>query len=66
LDEAMQTETEPKPIDWYAMEDTWNRKHSDLPLQPSGDAYTQVSAIWKDLEAHPADWSKAAYIHQPR
>jgi alpha-N-acetylglucosaminidase len=63
LVEAMQTGTKPKPIDWYALEDTWNRKHSDLSLQPSGDVYTQASAIWKDLEAHPADWSKAAYIH---
>lgn len=63
LDTAMKTQTEPKRIDWVVMGDAWNRQPNHFPLVPHGDAYTQASAIYNYLQARPAYWIKADYIH---
>lgn len=59
LDTALKTNASPKPIDWFAMEDAWNRKPDHYAITPHGDAHAQASAIWKELSARPADWTGA-------
>ncbi|MGH9585455.1 MAG: alpha-N-acetylglucosaminidase [Acidobacteriaceae bacterium] len=60
LDTALKTNSNPKPIDWFAMEDAWNRQPDHFALVPHGDAYAQASAIYKELRSRHADWSNAA------
>ncbi len=63
LDRALKTNNEPEPIDWFAVEDRWNREPDHFALTSNGDAYAQASAIYNDLLSQPADWSKVSYIH---
>ncbi len=60
---AMKTNTEPKPIDWFAVEDAWNRQPDHFRLTPQGDAYSQALAIYKELRSKPVDWSTVNYLH---
>ncbi len=63
LDTATKTKPEPKSIDWFAVEDAWNRQPDRFQLTPRGDAYSQALAIYKELRSEPVDWSKVNYIH---
>ena len=49
LGTALKTGSNPKPIDWFAMEDAWNCQPDHFALVPHGDAYAQASAIYKEL-----------------
>ena len=53
LDKALTTNTPPKPIDWYAFGDTWNRNPQTFPPNPTGDTYTAARAIAKSLGLLP-------------
>ena len=63
LDTALKTKIEPKPIDWFAVEDAWNRQPDHFQMTPHGDAYAQALGIESELRSHPADWSKVRYMH---
>ncbi|MEO6965864.1 MAG: alpha-N-acetylglucosaminidase TIM-barrel domain-containing protein, partial [Acidobacteriaceae bacterium] len=63
LDTVLKTKAEPKPIDWFAIEDAWNRQPDYFQLTPNGDTYAQALVIEKELRDHPADWSKTNYMH---
>ncbi len=43
----------PKPIDWYAFGDEWNRKSSTYNANPSGDSFDAALAIARDLHLEP-------------
>ena len=63
LTAALKTTTEPRLIDWFAMEDAWNRRPNSFALAPRGDAYTQASVIYRELLTQAVDWSKAHSQH---
>lgn len=46
---ALKTNAEPRVIDWFAIEDAWNRQPNHFPLTPRGDAYTQASIVYQEL-----------------
>jgi alpha-N-acetylglucosaminidase len=50
LDAALASGREPKPIDWYAFGDAWNRSAHQYPSEPSGDTYSISASIAKSLE----------------
>ena len=50
---AMDTQTPPQPIDWYAFGDTWNRKQTTYTETPTGNPYTAAQAIANDLNLTP-------------
>ncbi len=60
---AMRTNTEPKPVDWFAVENAWNLRPDHSVLIPHGDPYAQASAIYQELRSHPVDWSHVKYLH---
>lgn len=60
LDTALKTKTEPKPIDWFAVEDVWNRQPNHFSLTPHGNTYAQALAIYKELRARTINWGKIA------
>lgn len=48
LDDAFATTARPRPIDWFAMEDSWARARDRYPTTPQGDAVAiarEVSAM---------------------
>lgn len=53
LDEALKTGSEPKPIDWYAFGDAWNRAPTKYAAEPIGDTYAASMAIAKALGIQP-------------
>jgi alpha-N-acetylglucosaminidase len=50
LDEALRSGTLPKPIDWFAMGDTWNHGTQHYTDQPVGDAYKIAAEIARTLD----------------
>ncbi len=50
---AMDTNTTPKPIDWYAFGDAWNHRMTSFPANPVGNPYTAATAIANDLDLAP-------------
>jgi alpha-N-acetylglucosaminidase len=53
LDQSLATNTPPKPIDWYAFGDAWNRSTRQFPAQPIGDVYAISLTIAKALGLAP-------------
>ena len=56
LRSALKTGNDAKPIDWFALSDSWNREHQAYPTQPHGDSYVSALRIAQELhlfEAHP-------------
>ncbi len=53
LDEALDKGAPPKPIDWYAFGDTWNRSSRRYATQPTGDTYATSLTIAKRLHLAP-------------
>lgn len=45
LDTALANGTTPSPIDWFAVEDGWNRQHATYPTTPAGDAYAVATRV---------------------
>ena len=57
LRSALKTGNDPKPIDWFALSDAWNREHQAYPTQTHGDSYVRALRIAQELhlfEAHRA------------
>jgi alpha-N-acetylglucosaminidase len=55
LDAALASGNEPKPIDWYAFGDKWNRSTTQFPTQPLGDTYAISSLIAESLGLKPKE-----------
>jgi alpha-N-acetylglucosaminidase len=55
LDTALQTGTQPKPIDWYAFGDAWNQSTKQYAAQPVGDTYAMSVAIARSLGLQPKE-----------
>ncbi|MGA7155801.1 MAG: alpha-N-acetylglucosaminidase [Acidobacteriaceae bacterium] len=58
LQTAMDTNTTPKPIDWYAFGDNWNRRMTTYNPNPTGNSYAAATAIANDLNLAPPQSSK--------
>jgi alpha-N-acetylglucosaminidase len=50
LDVALRTGAPPKPIDWFAMGDAWNRGTQSYSDRPVGDAYEVATQIARRLD----------------
>jgi alpha-N-acetylglucosaminidase len=50
---SLNTHTPPKPIDWYAFGDRWNRQQTPYPSTPNGNSYAAARAIATDLDLTP-------------
>lgn len=50
---SLDTKTAPKPIDWYAYGDAWNRKTNSYTAVPIGQTYEQAMKIAQDLNIAP-------------
>ena len=53
LETALATGNEPKPIDWYAFGDKWNRSTQHFSAEPVGDTYATSVTIAKALGLAP-------------
>jgi alpha-N-acetylglucosaminidase len=53
LSTALDTKSPPKPIDWYAFGDEWNRKSTNYAAVPTGQSYAAALAIARDLNLAP-------------
>jgi alpha-N-acetylglucosaminidase len=54
---ALKTGSDARPIDWFAVSDTWNRERQAYPTRPHGNTYTSALRIAQELhlfEAHSA------------
>jgi alpha-N-acetylglucosaminidase len=49
LGEALQTNTEPKKLDWFALGDEWNREDNHYSSEEKGDSYVQASRVAQEL-----------------
>jgi alpha-N-acetylglucosaminidase len=49
LRSALQTGSAAKPIDWFALSDTWNRERQAYPTRPHGDSYASALRIAHEL-----------------
>lgn len=49
LDQALQLHAEPKPVDWFAMGEKWNRGRQLYPMQAKGDSYAIALRIARRL-----------------
>jgi alpha-N-acetylglucosaminidase len=50
---SLDTKTPPKPIDWYAFGDAWNRKSTTYTAVPVGQSYPVAMKIAQDLNLAP-------------
>jgi alpha-N-acetylglucosaminidase len=55
LEEALNTGARPKPIDWFAFGDAWNRSAKRHSTEPVGDTYSVSQAIAKSLNLLPKE-----------
>lgn len=55
LEESLMTGRAPKPIDWYAFGDGWNRSKQQFRSEPSGDSYAASLAIARTLGLQPKE-----------
>jgi len=53
LDHALETNSSPATIDWYAFGDTWNHRQNAYSSTPSGNSYAAALAIAKELNLAP-------------
>lgn len=53
LDTALATGGDPKPIDWYAVDDAWCHQQNSYPTTPRGDTWATASAVWDNLTVDP-------------
>ena len=54
---ALENNSPPKPIDWFAVSDAWNRERQAYPTKPQGNSYPAALRIAEELhlfEAHPS------------
>lgn len=50
---SLDTKSPPKPIDWYAVGDEWNRRSRKYAAVPTGQSYAAALAIARDLNLEP-------------
>ena len=50
---SLDTKSPPKPIDWYAFGDEWNRRSTKYAALPTGQSYAAALAIAGDLNLAP-------------
>jgi alpha-N-acetylglucosaminidase len=53
LDTSLDTGHAPKPIDWYAFGDQWNRRQTAYPSTAQGDFYAAALAVAHALHLEP-------------
>jgi alpha-N-acetylglucosaminidase len=53
LSVSLDTKSPPKPIDWYAFGDEWNRRSTNYATVPTGQSYAAALAIARDLNLEP-------------
>jgi alpha-N-acetylglucosaminidase len=53
LSTSLETKSPPKPIDWYAFGDDWNRKTTSYTAVPVGDTYSAAMNIARDMNLAP-------------
>jgi alpha-N-acetylglucosaminidase len=53
LQVSIDTQTPPRPIDWYAFGDRWNRSQANFNPNPVGNSYAAAMAIANDLNLAP-------------
>jgi alpha-N-acetylglucosaminidase len=53
LSVSLDTKSPPKPIDWYAFGDEWNRRSTKYATVPTGQSYAAALAIARDLNLEP-------------
>jgi alpha-N-acetylglucosaminidase len=53
LSASLETKSPPKPIDWYAFGDAWNRRTTTYAAGPAGDSYAAALAIARNLNLAP-------------
>ena len=53
LSVSLDTKSPPKPIDWYAVGDEWNRRSTKYAAVPTGQSYAAALAIARDLNLEP-------------
>jgi alpha-N-acetylglucosaminidase len=53
LHTALVTSSTPKPIDWYAVGDAWNRETKHYTATPVGDSYTVALQVARELGIAP-------------
>ncbi|MFF2651902.1 alpha-N-acetylglucosaminidase [Streptomyces sp. NPDC058045] len=51
--DAMAEGREPKPVDWFAMEEPWTTWRRDYPLRPVGDPHRTAAKVRDTLAAAP-------------
>jgi alpha-N-acetylglucosaminidase len=55
LEQALNTGAQPKPIDWFAFGDTWNRSTKHYSTEPVGDTYSVSHSIADSLNRLPKE-----------
>ncbi|MGD0832080.1 MAG: alpha-N-acetylglucosaminidase [Terracidiphilus sp.] len=50
LGHSLESGTPPKPIDWFALGDAWNRRARQYPVHPVGNSHAIAEQIGKELE----------------
>jgi alpha-N-acetylglucosaminidase len=50
---SLDTHTPPKPVDWYAFGDTWNRRQTTYNANPTRNSHAAAMAIANDLDLAP-------------
>jgi alpha-N-acetylglucosaminidase len=53
LEETLNSGAQPKPIDWFAFGDAWNRSTKHYPTEPVGDTYSVSQSIAESLNLLP-------------
>ncbi|MFF3762546.1 alpha-N-acetylglucosaminidase TIM-barrel domain-containing protein [Streptomyces sp. NPDC001922] len=53
LEDALAEGREPKPFDWYAIEEPWTRERRSYPLRPVNDAYRTARRVHAALATAP-------------
>ncbi|WP_030786822.1 alpha-N-acetylglucosaminidase [Streptomyces sp. NRRL S-920] len=65
LADALAAGREPRPVDWFAVEEPWTREREDYPLRPVGDPYRVASRVRGVLARAPYQGSVEVTAEPP-
>ncbi|MER5973246.1 alpha-N-acetylglucosaminidase [Streptomyces sp. NPDC002055] len=65
LEDALAEGREPKPFDWYAIEEPWTRERRSYPLRPVNDAYRTARRVHAALATAPYQGSVTVTAEPP-
>ncbi|MFE0102145.1 alpha-N-acetylglucosaminidase [Streptomyces sp. NPDC059009] len=65
LADALAAGREPKPVDWFAVEEPWTRERKDYPLRPVADPYRTATRVRDTLAAAPYQGSLSVTADPP-